>query len=143
MAGPVITAVHVSDPAEIHQLFFPPFAKLPRAANITPFQNYTASRIHRIGHRLVDSHGLAGVPEGSCAPSTSSSARNEEQLRDKKLRQLQKAKLGVRLVREDCFKLGTVPGWIEPEGTSRSDYSRYVGSRRRVDKQAHPALHSA
>lgn len=120
MSVPVVTAVHISDPGDVPQLFFPPFAKLPRNANIIPFNNYTATRIHRTGHRLVDSHGLAGVPDAV----GSSSFKTEEELKDKKLRQLQKAKLGVRLVREDCCKLGTVPGWTEPEGTSRSDYSQ-------------------
>jgi hypothetical protein len=100
-------------------LFFPPFPIRP--AHLVPFEQWEQLGIW-IGSskQTIDSFGQHTSAEVDPVEAA-------EKAHERKLKQLQKGKLTVRVLREDCWRLGYDKEWQEPEGTSRSDYSPYVG----------------
>lgn len=109
-------------------LFFPPFPSFPTAVVMPPLESWQHPGIwlpadRRSELRAIDSFGMPSVGTLVIEDPVSAQREAEERVKERKLRQLQKAKLGVRLVREDCWKIGSDREWREPEGTSKSDYS--------------------
>jgi hypothetical protein len=114
--------------------FFPSFPPCPANHQTKPFAQwqpqgvYLAVRSSSTQHNR-DSHGLTFASGQSV--DTNAPEASEERAKERKLRQLQKGKLGVRVLKEDCFKIGLPDsGWTEPEGTSRSDYDMCVNCPR-------------
>lgn len=107
---PTIQAVHRAP-----GLFFPPFPATPN--NLISFEEWQQPGIW-IGSskQTIDSFGQLTAAEVEPEDLL-------EKAHERKIRQLQKGKLTVRVLREDCWRLGDDPSWEEPEGTSRSDYS--------------------
>ena len=97
-------------------LFFPPFP--PKPVSLVPFDQFEQPGVW-IGSskNTIDSFGQPTADEVDPADLAA-------QALERKLRQLQKGKLTVRVLREDCWRLGDEEdtSWKEPEGTSRSDY---------------------
>lgn len=116
-------------------LFFPPFPRLPSGVKLVPFKTFDNEGV-RI--RCCDLSGplhLAGRPNGTSPVPLANMARNDAERsahqQARKSRRLLRGKLGVRVERHDCWKIGGESAdWKEPENTSMSDYRQYVQSAR-------------
>lgn len=107
--------------------FFPPFPPVPPRRSLQSLNYWRQAGVYLAPDLATSStgqdvRGLRLVPDKGTGDARSIQVA-EERAKEKKLRQLQKGKLGVRVVREDCWKIGEEDtDWIEPEGTSKSDY---------------------
>jgi hypothetical protein len=114
---------HDDGPSPEATYFFPSFPKPPPRVLIKSFSQWVPQGVYLSQTSKasgVDFRGLKFAAESGM--QTQDSSTIEERLKEKKLRQLQKGKLGVRVTKEDCFKLGDEgTSWEEPD-TSRSNY---------------------
>jgi hypothetical protein len=119
---------HDDGPTTRDIYFFPSFPAPPPGASLKPFSQWIPKGLYLSSSGSVrDGIGLS-LASGGKQPLQlhtpgAPGVVTEEMLREKKLRQLQKGKLGVRVEKDDCFKIGDEnSGWVEPAGTSKSDY---------------------
>lgn len=121
-------------PTTLAQHFFPPFPPCPTLSPLMAIHQWQSKGVYmradgRYGACGRDSHGVCLVPSPQNGLTSSANAEAEwgERNKQKKLRQLQKGKLGVRVLREDCWKIGDEnEQWVEPDETSRSNYDPCV-----------------
>lgn len=119
---------HFDGPAPEAVYFFPSFPAPPPRVNIKSFEQWVPqgvylSQVDKNSSWSRDGKGLQFPANSSQGLGIQGVQNLEERMREKKLRQLQKGKLGVRVVKEDCFKIGDEGvEWEEPEGTSKSSY---------------------
>jgi hypothetical protein len=129
--GPQLDSTSLDQLPAAASLFFPPFPRLPTGIALVPFSSFGNDGLRIRSDDLSGPSRMAAPPNGTSPVPLAKVAHNEaersahQQLR--KSRRLLQGKLGVRVERDDCWKIGGECGdWEEPENTSMSDYRQYV-----------------
>jgi hypothetical protein len=112
-------------------LFFPPFPRVPSGAKLVPFTTFDNDGVRIRCDDLTGPLHLAGLPKSASPVPWAKVARNDAKRsahqQARKSRRLLRGKLGARVERQDCWKIGGESvDWKEPENTSMSDYRQYV-----------------